>query len=82
MSPVVKLSDKYDACSGAALIAEVGSLAGLVVEAETILPAAHRARAMTILQEPHIDAELRENFPPPAAGALDRVHAARAFAFA
>ena len=64
-----------------AAIAIVGSLPALIVEAEAILAAAGGTRAVAVLQKLRIDAEPGEDFTPPAARALDRVHGHSRFPF-
>src|SRR2546423_14860493 len=76
--PTVLLANEDQPVSRAALPAEVGSLAVLVVKPKAILSAAQRARPVLIDQKAGLDPELRQDFPPAVPRPLDRVVIAHA----
>ena len=80
----MKLPQQRDSVSSAALIAEIRTVAALVVEPKAVFAcAAERTGAAFILEIAGLDAEQRENFAPPIASTIDGLaHAALFFAFA
>jgi len=57
----------------ATLVAIIGTAAVLIVEAEAVPAATKWTWSVLVDEEPLLDAELWQDFPPPSAGTLDGV---------
>jgi hypothetical protein len=69
----VQFPEKQEAGAWAALIAIVGPSSVAIIETVAILAAAEWARPVLVLEEPSVDPELWQNFPPTMPRALDRI---------
>src|SRR3954453_7157088 len=69
--PSAQLAHENDADTGAALAAKIQTASLPVIQPVAVASAAERVRFMTIVQAPRVETELREDFTPAVAGALD-----------
>ena len=77
MIPSAQFAQQDDPDAGAALIAKIAAGSVLIIEPKSVFPAADRAWAVLVDQEPVPDPELQQNVAPLPACTLDgAAHAA------